>query len=369
MKRRHVLNYTIAGAAIGASIPAIASAQSSEQSSTKSSEPQAPVRWRMAASYPKSLDVMFGAAELFCRRVSELTQGQFEITAYPSGELAPGLEVLNAVSKGTVECGHTFGTYYVKQSPALGFSAGMPFGFTAQQQNAWLYEGGGLELVRKGYQKFNVINFPAGNTGAQMGGWFQQEIDRASDLKGLKMRIAGLGGQILTRLGAEVKMFAPDQIVQALVKKEIEAVEFVGPYDDSKLGLHKAAAFYYYPAWWQPGESQDVIVNLEQWNQLSPQFQKVVEMAAMEANILGLARYNAENAKMLQRLKADGVKFKPFNAEILAAAERETFALYEEIAQKDPLFDEVYRPWKAFRDRIYRINELSFAKFAFTDEA
>jgi TRAP-type mannitol/chloroaromatic compound transport system substrate-binding protein len=363
MKRRHLLSYTIAGAAATGAIAPLAQASSDAQST---------VRWRMATSYPKSLDVLFGAAKRFCQRVSELTNGRFTITPYPSGEIVPGLEVLNAVSKGTSECGHTFGTYYVKQNPALGFSAGMPFGFTAQQQNAWLYEAGGLEAVRKVYQTFNVINFPAGSTGAQMGGWFQRQIDRPGDLQGLKMRIAGLGGQILTRLGVEVKMFAAEQIVQALVKKEIEAVEFVGPYDDSKLGLHKAAPFYYYPAWWQPSESQDVVINLEQWNQLSPHFQKVVEIAAMEANILVLSQYNAENAKMLQRLKADNVEFKTFNAEILAAAERETFALYEEIAKSNAQFREIYQPWKAFRDRIYqwhRINELSFAQFTFTDDA
>ncbi len=392
MKRRPIVRYTVAAAVAGVAATrsitpqgkllriapdsalgqTAADAPSDSTSSDSTSDPASTVRWRIATSYPKLLDLLFGAVELFCQRVSELTDGRFVITPYPAGDIVPALEVLDAVSQGTVECGHTFSTYYIEQSPALAFSAGVPFGFTAQQQSAWLYEGGGLEAIRRVYQRFNVINFPAGNTGAQMGGWFQREIQRTSDLKGLKMRIPGLAGQIMSRLGAEIKMLAADEIVQAFAQGEVEAVELTGPYDDSKLGLHKAARFYYYPAWWQPSESLDVIINLEQWNQLSPQFQKVIEIAAIEANILTLAKYNAGNTKMLQRLKAEGVQLKSLNTEILEAAEQATFAVYEDIASRDPEFSQVYQPWKTFRDRIYqwhRINELSFANFAFTNHS
>jgi TRAP-type mannitol/chloroaromatic compound transport system substrate-binding protein len=361
MKRRHLLS------AAGVATVGIGNRQALAQPSQPSSEAGI-IRWRMATSFPKSLDILFGAAELFCQRVSELTSGQFVITPYPAGDIAPALEVLDAVSNGKAECGHTLGTYSLKQNPALTFSAGIPFGFNAQQQGAWLYEEGGLDAVRQIYQKFNVINFPNGNTGGQMGGWFQKEINRVEDFNGLKMRIAGLAGQIFPRLGGAVKMFPPDQIVQALIKKEIEAVEFVGPHDDRKLGLHKAAPFYYYPAWWQPGESMDAIINLEKWNQLKPEFQAVVKTAALETNVLILAKYNAMNAKALQQVKAEGIKLKPFAAEILVAAEKATFEFYEEMAQQDADFRQVYQPWKAFRDRIYpwhRVNELSFASFSF----
>jgi TRAP-type mannitol/chloroaromatic compound transport system substrate-binding protein len=366
MKRRTLL--VSAGVAAGTSVGAIAShAQSADQSSDPSTDASI-IRWRMATSYPKTLDVLFGATEIFCQRVNALSAGRFIITPYPAGEIAPPLEVLNAISEEKAECGHTFSSYALKQNIALAFGAGVPFGFNAQQQNAWLYEGGGLAATQKIYAKFNVINFPAGNTGGQMGGWFQKEINRVEDFQGLKMRISGLAGKIMPRFGTEVKVFPPDQIVAALVKKEIEAVEFIGPYDDKKLGLHKAAPYYYYPAWWQPGESQDVIINLKQWNQLTPELQTVVKTAAIEANLLVLAKYNAANAKTIQQLKSEGVQLKAFNPEILAAAAAKTFEFYEETAQKDAEFSAIYRPWKTFRDRLYqwsRINDLSFTRFAF----
>jgi TRAP-type mannitol/chloroaromatic compound transport system substrate-binding protein len=367
MKRRNF--FTAAGVAtVGIGASQMATVQPSNAQSPGASSESDIIRWRMPTSFPKSLDILFGSAEIFCQRVSELTSGRFVITPYPAGDIAPALEVLDAVTNGKAECGQTLGTYYIKQNRALAFSAGIPFGFNAQQQAAWLYEEGGLDAVRQIYQKFNVINFPVGNTGGQMGGWFQQEMNQIEDFKGLTMRIAGLAGQILPRLGGEVKMFPPDQIVKALVNKEVEAVEFIGPYDDRKLGLNKAAPFYHYPAWWQPGESLDVIFNLEKWNQLKPEFQAVVKTAALETNVLILAKYNAMNAKALEQLKAEGIKIKPFAPEIMAAAEKATFAFYEETASQDADFRQIYQSWKAFRDRIYqwhRINELSFASFSF----
>jgi TRAP-type mannitol/chloroaromatic compound transport system substrate-binding protein len=326
------------------------------------------VQWRMAVSFPKSLDIFFGSAELFCQRVNTLTHGRFVITPYPPGELAPALEVLDAVSAQTVDCGYTVANYYAKKHPALTFSSGLPFGLNAQQQNAWLYGGGGLDAIRKVYQTLNVINFPAGNTGAQMGGWFQKDIMQVQDLQGLRMRISGLGGQIMTRLGIEVTMVAPDQIVQAILQGELDAVEFVGPYDDSKLGLHKTAPYYYYPAWWQPSESIDVLVGLTAWNQLPPHFQKAVEIAAKETSVVTLARFNAENAKMLERLEAEGIELKPFERELMQVAEKETFAFYGELAAQNTQFKELYQAWSTFRQTIYQwhqINELSFAQFAF----
>jgi TRAP-type mannitol/chloroaromatic compound transport system substrate-binding protein len=372
MKRRHMVSLATGGVITGAIANYAGIAQTSDQptqtSGYNTTGYSQTVQWRMAVSFPKSLDIFFSGAELFCQRVSALTEGRFVITPYPPGEIAPALEVLDAVSSQTAECGYTVANYYVNKNPAIAFGSGMPFGLTAQQQNAWLYGGGGLEATRQVYQTFNVINFPAGNTGAQMGGWFQNEITQVQDLHGLKMRVSGLGGQIMTRLGIEVKTVAPDAIVQAILNGELDAVEFVGPYDDTKLGLHKTAPYYYYPSWWQPSESIDAIVALEAWHQLPQQFQKAIEMAAKETSVVTLARFNAKNARMLQRLKADGVELKPFDIDILKTAEQATITFYDELASQNSQFKQLYQPWNTFRQSIsqwHQINELSFARFAF----
>ncbi|MDX1382459.1 MAG: ABC transporter substrate-binding protein, partial [Thermoanaerobaculia bacterium] len=193
------------------------------------------VRWRLASSFPRGLDTMFGAAEMIAARVEALTEGQFTIRAYPDPELVPGLQVLDAVQQGTVQVGHTASYYFTGKNPTLAFDTAMPFGFNARGQIAWLYEGGGLELMREVYADFNILNFPGGNTGTQMGGWFNREVNAASDLQGLKMRIPGLGGEVMNRLGATVQVLAGSDIYPALERGAIDATEWVGPYDDEKL--------------------------------------------------------------------------------------------------------------------------------------
>jgi TRAP-type mannitol/chloroaromatic compound transport system substrate-binding protein len=322
--------------------------------------------WDMPTSWPVALDTIFGGATTFADTVKSLTGGRFTINARPAGELAPGTEVLNVVQEGAFPIGHTASYYYVGKSPVTAFGTALPFGLTAQQQNAWLYEGGGLAKMQEIYAKlFNVIQFPAGNTGVQMGGWFRKEINTVADLQGLKMRIPGLGGQVMAKLGVTVQTLPGGEIFQALQTGAIDAAEWVGPYDDEKLGLQKAAQFYYYPGWWEPGPTLEVEINLDEWNKLPAFYQEVIKTSAYVANMTMLARYDARNNDALGRLVEGGAQLRGYSQEIMDAAEVASFELYDELAGKDADFAAVYEEWKAFRTRIYawhNINEGSFSR-------
>jgi TRAP-type mannitol/chloroaromatic compound transport system substrate-binding protein len=341
----------------------------SEAAAQDSSLPD--ISWQMATSWPVALDTIFGGAQVFAERVAALTGGKFKIEPRAAGELAPGLEVLNVVEQGAVEIGHTASYYYIGKSPITAFGTALPFGLNAQQQNAWLYEGGGLPMLQELYAaKFGVIQFPAGNTGVQMGGWFRKEISKVDDLNGLKMRIPGLGGQVMAKLGVNVQQLPGGEIFQALQTGAIDAAEWVGPYDDEKLGLHKATGFYYYPGWWEPGPSLEVQINLAKWNELPDIYKEAVKTAAFEANVTMLARYDARNNEALQRLlDSGGVKLTPYSDEILAAAEEEAFTIFDELAGQDADFKAVFEAWKQFRDRIYAwnsINENGFGRYVYS---
>jgi len=364
MKRRQFIRNSAIAAGSTTALAACSQATNSSSESTASSLPT--VRWRMATSWPNSLDTIYGGAETIAKRVAAMTDGKFTIDTYQGGEIVPALQVLDAVQAGTVECGHTASYYYIGKNPALAFGTTVPFGLTAQQQNAWLYHGGGLEAMQKLYADFNVINFPAGNTGAQMGGWFNQEIKSVSDLEGLKMRIPGLGGKVMSRLGVNVQNIGGGEVYLALERGAIDAAEWVGPYDDQKLGLHEAADFYYYPGWWEPGAMLEAQVNRSAWDQLPKEYQEIFKTAAMEANLNMLAQYDKLNGTALAELEQKGTKLRAYSTEIMQAAQKAAFEIYEENASEDATFKEIYQQWKDFRDQVSdwnQINELSFSRF------
>jgi TRAP-type mannitol/chloroaromatic compound transport system substrate-binding protein len=327
------------------------------------------IKWQMATSWPQSTDILFGSAQLFAERVSILSGGKFQIEPRAAGELAPGTQVLDVVSQGAVPIGHTASYYYLGKSPATAFGTTLPFGFTAQQQNAWLYSGGGLELHQQLFaDKFNVIPFTAGNTGMQMGGWFRKEINSVADLQGLKMRIAGLGGQVMARLGVNVQVLPANEIFPALQTGAIDAAEWVGPYDDEKLGLNKVAEFYYGPGWWEPGSSLEVEINLDEWNKLPELYQAIVGSAAYEANIVMLSRYEAANDAALNNLVAGGSQLRTYSTEIMDAAYTAAVELYDEFSTADADFKTIYDNWSAFRTSIFNwheANEFVFTSFVY----
>jgi TRAP-type mannitol/chloroaromatic compound transport system substrate-binding protein len=328
------------------------------------------IEWEMATSWPVALDTIFGGAVTTAERVAAMSGGMFQITPRAAGELAPGTQVLDVVSQGAVAAGHTASYYYVGKSPVTAFGTSLPFGFTAQQQNAWLFEAGGLAALQEVYANlFNVIQFPAGNTGTQMGGWFRREINTVADLNGLKMRIPGLGGQVMTKLGVTVQVLAGGEIFQALQTGAVDAAEWVGPYDDEKLGLNQVAEFYYYPGWWEPGPSLEVEVNLDEWNSLPVEYQEFLKTASHEANTIMLSRYDARNNEALGNLIAGGTQLRAYSPDILEAAEAASMELYAEFSATDADFASIYESWSAFRDRIYswhRTNQSAFEQFVFS---
>ncbi len=326
------------------------------------------LRWRLVSSFPRSLDTIFGVSEVLAEEVAAMTDGAFTIRVYPAGEIVPGLQVMDAVQQGTVQMGQTASYYFTGKNPALAFDTCFPFGLTARQQNAWLDEGGGRELVDELFADFSIVTLPAGNTGTQMGGWFKHPVETSADLEGLKMRIPGLGGQVMSRLGVTVQVLAGGDIYPALERGAIDATEWVGPYDDEKLGFHKVAKHYYYPGWWEPGPSLSFYVQRSAWDELPSHYREVLRTAARSAARTMQTRYDAKNPAALDRLVAEGVQLRPFSEEILEAARRESLAYIEELASGDEAFRRVYDHWRRFRAASYRwfnTAELAYPAFAF----
>jgi len=358
MERREFLKQAGLGLAAGAGVaaaPAMAA-----------SLPE--VKWRLASSFPKTLDTIYGAAETLSKRVAKLTDGKFQIRVFGGGELVPGLQVLDAVSQGTVQCGHTAGYYYVGKNKAFAFDTAIPFGLTARQQNAWYYFGNGLSMMRELYKEYGLINFPGGNTGTQMGGWFRKEIKSLADLKGLKMRIPGIGGEIMSKLGVVTQSLPGGDIYPSLEKGTIDAAEWVGPYDDEKLGLYKVAKHYYYPGWWEGGPTLSFIVNIKEWEKLPEAYRQAFDVAAAEANLLMLAEYDAKNPAALGRLLKGGAVLHPFPRDVMEAALKASNALYDEESRKNPTFKKIYESWRRFRNdefQWFRIAEAAYDEFAF----
>lgn len=349
MQRREFIKQTGLGltAVAGmAAIPGVVQSQSAPQSS---SEALPTLKWRLASSFPKSLDTIYGAGEVLAKRVAEATGGKFEIRVFAGGEIVPPFGVLDAVQQNTVECGHTCGYYYHGKNKAFSIDTAIPFGLNARQMNAWYSVGDGLTLSRELFAKYNIINFPGGNTGVQMGGWFRKEIKALDDLKGLKIRIPGFGAEIFSALGAVPQSLPGGEIYPALERGAIDAAEWVGPYDDEKLGFYKVAKFYYYPGWWEPGPQITFLVNKEQWEQLPKPYQAAFEAAAAEANLRMLATYDAKNPLAVQRLAQNGAQLRRYPDDVLTAAYDVALKLYAEESAKNPDFKKLYDSLAAFQ--------------------
>ncbi len=326
------------------------------------------VQLRLASSFPRSLDTIYGAAEVMAQRVEAMTGGSFRIRVYPAGEIVPALQVLDSVQQGSVQIGQTASYYYVGKNPALAFDTCVPFGLTARQQAAWLLEGGGLELVNQRFADFGIVNFPAGNTGVQMGGWFKREITSLADLKGLKMRIPGLGGAVMEKLGVATQTIAGGEIYTALERGAIDATDWVGPYDDEKLGFHKVAKYYYYPGWWEPGPSLSFYVNKQQYESLPAEYREVLKAACHEAGIAMQTRYDVGNPPALQRIRQAGVAVTPFSTDLMDAAREASRALLNEQAAADPEYKKIFEHWDKFRQESFAwfaTAELSYAQHAY----
>ncbi len=327
---------------------------------------QAAIRWRLASSFPKALDTIFGAADVFAKKVGEMSGGKFSISIHPAGELLPAFGVLDGVQEGTVECTHTAGYYFFGKDDTFAMDTAIPFGLNSRQLTAWMYDGNGLKLFREFYSAYNVVNFPMGNTGAQMGGWFRKEIKSPADIKGLKMRLGGFAGKVMSRMGAVPQNIPGGEIYQALEKGTIDATEWIGPYDDEKLGFQKVAKNYYYPGWWEGGAQLSLYVNSKAFNALSPENKAMVESAAAYAHTEMQARYDARNPAALKRLVAGGAKVLPFPKAVMDAAFKESMALYAELSASNPNWKKIYTDYSAFRkdqNLWFRFTEATFDRY------
>jgi TRAP-type mannitol/chloroaromatic compound transport system substrate-binding protein len=351
MKRRVFLKGgATAAAATSLAMPAIAQ-----------SMPE--VKWRLTSSFPKALDTIFGTAQTFAKYVSDATDGKFQIQTFAAGEIVPGLQAMDAASSGNVECAHTPTYFYVGKEAALALGTGIPFGLNARHQHAWWHFAGGEAIVNEALAKFNCTSLVCGNSGTQMGGWFRNEIKTVDDLRGLKFRIGGIGGQVLAKLGVVPQQIAAGDVYPALERGTLDAVEFVGPYDDEKLGFNKIAKYYYYPGFWEGGAMLHLVINKEAWDKLPKLYQNIMRMCAEAANNWMLAKYDAVNAPALKRLVASGTELRGFPVPVLDAAYKASEELYAELSAKSPLFKKGYESMVAFRNEQYTWAQI--AEYAF----
>jgi TRAP-type mannitol/chloroaromatic compound transport system substrate-binding protein len=361
MERRKFLKTAGAGLAAGAvTMPTLSRAQAAAL-------PE--IKWRLASSFPKSLDTIYGAAETMAKRVAACTGGKFQIQVFAGGEIVPPFGVVDAVQNGTVQAAHTAPYYFWGKDPAFALDTAIPFSLNARQTNAWQIFGGGLELFREFYKTYKIHNVPCGNTGAQMGGWFRKEVKTVADLKGIKMRIGGMAGKVMEKLGVVPQLLPGGDIYPALEKGTVDAAEWVGPYDDEKLGFNKIAKYYYYPGWWEGGPQLVAYFNLDEFNKLPKEYQNILEAACWEANTWMLAKYDAQNPAALKRLVAGGTQLRPFSKEIMVASYKASLQVYDELSQKSPAFKKIYESMVKFReDQLlwFRVAEQGYDSFMHT---
>ncbi len=327
---------------------------------------QAAVRWRLASSFPKSLDTIYGSAEVFAKAVKEMSGGKFEVSVHAAGELMPAFGVVDALENGTVEMAHTAPYYFFGKNEAFSIGGAIPFGMNSRQLTAWIVDGNGGKLMREFYAKYNIINLMGGNTGAQMGGWFRKEVKTPADIKGLKFRVGGFAGKIIERMGGVPQNIPGGEIYQALEKGTIDAAEWIGPYDDQKLGINKVAPYYYYPGWWEGSLNLEFYINDKAFNALSPEYKAMVQAAAHEAHVVTQARYDARNPAALKQLVGAKTKVLPFPPSVMDASFKTTMEVYGELAASNPDWKKIYSDYRNFqRDQVlwFRFAEGSFDTF------
>jgi len=356
MDRRSLIkNAGIAGVLAAGAAPAV--------------QAQAAIRWRLASSFPKSLDTIYGATEAFARKVGEMSGGKFTISVHAAGELMPAFGVVDGVQNGTVECAHTAAYYFFGKDETFALGCSVPFGLNSRQMTAWMVEGNGGKLMREFYAKYNIVNFPAGNTGAQMGGWYRKEIKSVKDMQGLKFRVGGFAGKVIERMGGVPQNIPAGEIYQSLEKGTIDAAEWVGPYDDQKLGFNKVAPFYYYPGWWEGGPEVDFFANQKAFDALSAENKAILETACAMAAADMLAKYDAFNPTALKQLFAAKTKILPFPNDVLEASFKSAMTVFEANNAKSPEWKKIYADFRNFqRDQVlwFRYAEARFDSFMAT---
>lgn len=345
MKRRDLL--------AGAGVMSLVACESAQQSSPAVPGGKERFSWKMVTTWPPDFPGLGTGAARLAEYVTRASGGRLSVKVYAGGELVPPMEVFDTVQRGNAEMGHGAGYYWKGKSQAAQLFTAVPFGLNVLELNGWFYYGGGMELYREVYEPFGLVPFPAGNSGVQMGGWFNREINSVKDLNGLKMRIPGFGGEVLKRLGGTPVLLSGGEIFTALQTGSIDATEWVGPYNDMSFGLHKAARYYYGPGWHEPGPTLECIVNKQAWDSLPPDLQTIVEMACSAINDQMAAEFIARNAASLKQLRAEtDVEIRQFPDEVLAAVKEISLQVLEEISAEDSIFDKVYTSYREYADIV-----------------
>ena len=330
MKRRDF----VGGLALAAGVTACGQQQADCEAGADSSAET--FEWNLVTSWPPGLPGLGAGAENIAKRIGKASNGRLKIKLYSGGELVPALEVFDAVSRGTAQMGHDASYYHRGKVPAAQYFTSIPFGMNGNEMTAWLYYGGGWELWREYYAQFNLVPFPGGLTGVQMGGWFNKEINSVEDLAGLKMRIPGLGGEVMQRAGVTQITLPASEIFTSLQTGAIDAAEWVGPYNDVSLGLHKAAKYYYYPGWQEPGPMIELIVNQEAWNTLPDDLKSIVEYVCQSVVLDMQSEYNYGNAMALQQLEKDpNVEIRPYPDDVLELVQKLSIEAVKELSAQD----------------------------------
>ena len=357
MKRRDFVSKFGVGALVGGGL--LACGEQEQKMSTVSTKNQ--VRhWKMVTTWPKNFPVIGTGAEYFAKLITEISGGRLQVKVYAAGELIPAFECFDAVSQGAVQMGHGAAYYWRGKNPAFQFFSSIPFGMNTTQMNAWLYAGGGLTLWEESYRPFGVIPFPAGNTGMQMAGWFNREINSIADLRGLKMRIPGLGGEVLNRAGATTVTLPGGELLTAMQTGVIDAAEWVNPYSDVVFGLHKVAKFYYYPGWHEPATALECIVNEKAWNDLPADLQQIIKIAANIVNHKMTEEYTAYNGKAVQDiLDAGEVQLRRLPDDVLAELQVFSRQVVQELAGSDEFAGKIYNSYMQFKESAKKWHNIS----------
>ncbi|WP_211785104.1 TRAP transporter substrate-binding protein [Falsirhodobacter algicola] len=359
-RRKFLTRSSVAGvAAAGLASPAIAQSQ-----------PE--VRWRLTSGFPNNLDTIYGGAVVMADALKAITGGKFQIQVFQAGELVPGPQAIDAVQNNTVEIAHTCGYYFTGKNPTFAIGSAVPFGLNSRLQNAWLYHGGGNEAYDDFLSAYNIIGKPGGNSGAQMGGWYRREINSVADLSGIKMRIAGVAGEVMSRLGVVPQQLPGGDIYPALERGTIDAAEWVGPYDDERLGFYQIAPYYYYPAFWEGGLTIHFFINQQQYAALPDEYKAALDTACKAANLNMQALYDVKNKNAIRSLVGKGAQLRPLPADVMQAAYKATFELYEEYSERYPEWAKIYPDWKKFRDEgleWFRVAEYTYDSYVFGAQA
>ena len=326
-------------------------------------------QWTMVTTWPKNFPGLGLAPENFSKYIEEMTCGRMKIKVYGAGEFVPAMGVFDAVSQGNVQLGHGASYYWTGKVKSSQFFTAVPFGLTAQEMNGWLHYGGGLELWQEAYEPFNLIPLAGGNTGVQMAGWFKKEINSLDDLKGLKMRIPGLAGEIFTRAGAETVTLPGNEIFLSLQQGVVDAAEWVGPYNDLTFGFHQVADYYYYPGWHEPGSTLEIIINKDAYESLPEDLKAIIKYAAKASNQEMLDEYTARNNKALNELiEKHNIELKKIPDTVLVELRRITDEVMEDFIADDVMAQKVYKSYKEFKDQVINYHRISEKAYIDTRE-